>query len=136
MNFINTLRSYEYDRLHSDAVYESTSADNEDGVPPESSRGRRKSETRAAVQSEISAPSTPDASLRRSPLPEGKMMFPTETTANPSNAGAKGASARVAPEDVGPKPEKPTVRAYVNSSSLLIGLLLLGVALFVWYIAL
>lgn len=136
MGLIDTLMSFEYDRTHSDALYEPTSAIKTDKIPPSSSRDRRGSKMPPATQSEISEPSVSDTSLSRSQSQEEKERSPAATTASRTSPNAKGLFARMRPEETGNDPDKsPPFSAFVNSSLLPPGLLFLGLALSVWYFA-
>lgn len=135
MGLIDTLMSFEYDRTHSDAVYEPPPAVKTDKVPSNSSRSRHGSKMQAAVQSEVNELSVSDTSLRRSQSQEEKGDSLAATSANRASPGAKGVPVRMGPERIGNDLDKPPVSAFVNSSLLPPGLLLLGLALSIWYFA-
>lgn len=130
MGWIDTLMSYEYDRLHSDAMYEPPSAVEKDQVASDSFRAGGGSELRPTVQLGTNESSVSNISRFGS-----RTRSPATTTLNRSSACAERASGRLEPEDIGASLNKSPRHASVNFSSLLIGVLLLGLVLWIWHVA-
>lgn len=106
IKWINTVTSYEYDRLHSDAVYQPASAVEQDKNTSNSSRGPGGSEVRSAVRSKIREPSVSEISPNSIESQEGKRKSLVETAADRSSASIKWAPARLGTEGRWSQPGK------------------------------
>ena len=134
MDWINTLREFEYDRTHSDAVYEPPPNLDKNGPSPDSSQGGNGSEVQPIFQSEVKESSTSDTSRRRRQSQEETKVSSAKTASDPFDANAKKAAARSGPGSVVPRPNERPFSGFADSSSLLVGLLLLSLILSIWYL--